>query len=173
MAEAKNTKKIVSIVSAVSLVVALIVIGVLVLLSKGGDTGPKDPNGDPLYPKASDVASVEYLHRAGLDETTGFALEEKELTDADEIEAFLDTLKAAKLRDPTEKERTSLDYTGAVEMFTLKMKDGDDQSLLMMGKSISINNDNGNYFYMTDDLDLSSLTKDFKDMDIAGKLASE
>lgn len=172
MADANNTKKIVSIVSAASLVVALIVIGALVLLNRSGYSGPTDEDGNPLYPKASAVTRIEYLHRPALSEKKGLAIEERELTDEDGIETFLDTLEAAELRTPTDEERAALDYTGAVEMFTFKMKDGDDQTLLMMGDSISINNEYGNYFYMTDGIDLSALTGDFEETDLASQVVT-
>lgn len=169
----RNGKKIAIIVASVLIILALIAAAlVLVLRNNGGDTGPKDENGDPLYPKTSDVSTIEYLHRPGLQAKGNLVIDEKELTDKEAIGTFLDTLKTIPLTDPTEKDRANIDYTGDVEMFTLKLEDGNDDTLLIMGDSISINNEYGNYFYMTEGLDLKSLTKDFVKMDIAGKLAS-
>ncbi len=172
MANSKNKSKAVIIAVAGVLILALIAAAVVLVVKNGGDSGPEDANGNPLYPKASDVTEIEYLHRGGLDEEDTLAIDEKELTDADAIEAFLTQLKETELRDPTDKDRAAIDYTSAVEMFTLKMKKGNDITLLLMNDSISINNDYGNYFYMTDGIDLKTLTKDFVAMDISDKLAS-
>ena len=172
MPETNNKKKIAIIAVAVVLILALVAAAVALVLRNAGDNGPEDANGNPLYPKASDIASVEYLHRDGIDGQSGIAIEEKELTDPAAIESFLAQLKALALRDPTEKERASIDYTADVEMFTLKQKKGNDIVLLIMGDSIGINNEYGNYFYMTDGLDLKALTKDFGAMDLSDKLVS-
>ena len=39
-----------------------------------------------------------------------------------------------------------------------------------MGKTISITNEYGNYFYKADDLDLEDLTQDFEAMDLSSKI---
>ena len=166
-AKPKNTKKIAIIVVAAVLVVAVIAAAVVLLLKNSGNVGPKDPNGDPLFPKASAVTSVEYLHRGGID--SGVSLAEKELTDEAGIEVFLDQLKAMEYLEPTDEDRASVDYTGDVEMLTLKKEKGEDV-LLIMGKTISITNEYGNYFYKTDDIDLKTLTKDFEAMDLSSKI---
>lgn len=162
-----NTKKIAIIAVAAVLILAVIAAAVALVLKNSGNVGPKDPNGDPLFPKAKNVTSVEYLHRGGID--SGIAIAEKELTDEAAIEVFLDELKALELKEPTDKDRAAVDYTADVEMFTLKKKEGDDV-LLIMGKTISITNEYGNYFYKTDDIDLKTLTKDFEAMDLSSKI---
>ena len=166
-AKPKNKKKIAIIAVAAVLVVALIAAAVVLVLKNSGNVGPKDENGDPLFPKASAVTSVEYLHRGGID--SGVTIAEKELTDPATIETFLDGLKGLTLEDPTEKDRASVDYTGDVEMFTVKRDKGDDVYLIM-GNTISITNEYGNYFYKTEDLDLETLTKDFVKMDLSTKI---
>lgn len=166
-AKPKNTKKIAIIAVAAVLVLALIAAAVVLVVKNSGNVGPKDENGDPLFPKASAVTSVEYLHRGGID--SGISLAEMELTDEAGIEAFLDQLKAMELQTPTDKDRESVDYTGDVEMFTLKKEKGEDV-LLVMGKTISITNEYGNYFYKTDDFDLETLTKDFEAMDLSARI---
>lgn len=166
-AKPKNKKKIAIIAVAAVLVVALIAAAVVLVLKNSGNVGPKDENGDPLFPKASAVTSVEYLHRGGID--SGVTIAEKELTDPAAIETFLDGLKSLTLEDPTEKDRASVDYTGDVEMFTVKRDKGDDVYLIM-GNTISITNEYGNYFYKTEDLDLETLTKDFVKMDLSTKI---
>ena len=166
-AKPKNTKKIAIIVVAAVLVVAVIAAAVVLVLKNSGNVGPKDPNGDPLFPKASAVTSVEYLHRGGID--SGVSLAEKELTDEAGIEAFLDQLKAMEYLEPTDEDRASVDYTGDVEMLTLKKEKGEDV-LLIMGKTISITNEYGNYFYKCNDIDIEALTKDFVAMDLSGKI---
>lgn len=167
-AKSGKTKKAIIIAVAAVLILAVIAAAVVLIVKNSGNTGPKDPNGDPIFPKASDVTSVEYLHRGGVD--SGVAIVEKELTGEENIEAFLDQLKAMELQEPTDKDRASVDYTADVEMFTLKRKDGDDV-LLVMGKTISINNQYGNYFYKTDDFDLKGFTKNFEKMDLSAKIA--
>ena len=162
-----NKKKIAIIAVAAVLILAVIAAAVALVLKNSGNVGPKDPNGDPLFPKASAVTSVEYLHRGGID--SGVSIAEKELTDPAAIEVFLDELKALELKEPTDKDRAAVDYTADVEMFTLKKKEGDDV-LLIMGKTISITNEYGNYFYKTDDIDLKTLTKDFEAMDLSSKI---
>ncbi len=162
-----NKKKIAIIAVAAVLILAVIATAVALVLKNSGNVGPKDPNGDPLFPKAKNVTSVEYLHRGGID--SGIAIAEKELTDEAAIEVFLDELKALELKEPTDKDRAAVDYTADVEMFTLKKKEGDDV-LLIMGKTISITNEYGNYFYKTDDIDLKTLTKDFEAMDLSSKI---
>lgn len=166
-AKKTNKKKIAIIAVAAVLVLAIIAAAVVLVLKNSGNVGPKDPNGDPLFPKAKAVTSVEYLHRGGID--TGIALAEKELTDEAAIEVFLDKLKALDLQEPTDKDRAAVDYTGDVEMFTLK-KEGGENVLLIMGKTISITNEYGNYFYKADDLDLEDLTQDFEAMDLSSKI---
>lgn len=174
MAEPKTNKKKIAIgaVAAVLIVAILAAVIVLVTRNGGGAGGPEDSNGNPLYPKASDVTSVEYLHRGGLDSESGLAIDEKELTDKEGIQDFIEQLKALEIREPTDKERTTLDYSADVEMFTLNRKDGGEDTLLVMDGSISINNQYGNFFYMTDDLDLAALTANFGAMDYSDKLAS-
>ena len=172
MAEANPKKKIALIAVAGVLILALLAAAVVLVLRNGGDRGPEDANGNPLYPRASDVTSVEYLHRDGLDNSAGLAIEEQELTDPAAIKAFLEQMKAVELREPTDKDRASVDYTAAVEMFTLKREKDNDVVLLVMGDSLSINNENGNFFYMTDGLDLKALTKDFEAMDLSNKIVS-
>ena len=162
----KTNKKKIAII-AVAAVLVLAIIAAAVVLKNSGNVGPKDPNGDPLFPKAKAVTSVEYLHRGGID--TGIALAEKELTDEAAIEVFLDKLKALDLQEPTDKDRAAVDYTGDVEMFTLKKEEGENV-LLIMGKTISITNEYGNYFYKADDLDLEDLTQDFEAMDLSSKI---
>lgn len=168
-AKSNKTKKAIIIAVAAVLILAIIAAAVVLVVKNSGNVGPKDENGDPLYPKASAVTDIEYIHRGGID--SGVALVEKELTDPDAIEEFLDNMKAIELREPTDKDRASVDYTADVEMFTLKTKDGD-VVLLIMGKTISINNQYGNYFYKTDDgFDLKGLTKKFEKMDLSAKIA--
>ncbi|MBO4382479.1 MAG: hypothetical protein J5847_00130 [Clostridia bacterium] len=169
----KSPKK--AIIIAVAAVLALAVIGaaVALILTRNADNGPEDDKGNPLYPKASSVESVEYLHRDGIDSLSGIGLAEKELTEPEDIASFLEQLKAVELKTPTDEDRTSLDYTADVEMFTLKVKDKNDVTLLIMGDSLSINNEYGNFFYMTDGLDLKTLTKDFTAMDLSAKVASD
>ncbi|MBQ5579959.1 MAG: hypothetical protein IIT43_01715, partial [Clostridia bacterium] len=111
-AKPKNKKKIAIIAVAAVLVLALIAAAVVLVLKNSGNVGPKDENGDPLFPKASAVTSVEYLHRGGID--SGVSIAEKELTDPAAIEVFLDGMKALTLEEPTEKDRASVDYTGDV-----------------------------------------------------------
>lgn len=166
-AKPNNKKKIAIIAVAAVLILAVLAAAVVLVVKNSGNVGPKDENGDPLFPKASAVTSVDYLHRGGID--SGIALAEKELTDEAAIEVFLDELKAMELQEPTDKDRASVDYTGDVEMFTLKGKDSDDV-LLIMGKTISITNQYGNYFYKTDDIDLETLTKDFEEMDLSARI---
>lgn len=168
----KSPKK--AIIIAVAAVLALAVIGaaVALILTRNGDNGPEDDKGNPLYPKTSSVESVEYLHRDGIDNLSGIGLAEKELTEPEAIKAFLEQLKAVELKTPTDEDRTSLDYTDDVEMFTLKVKDKNDVTLLIMGDSLSINNEYGNFFYMTDGIDLKALTKDFTAMDLSARVAS-
>lgn len=170
----KNGKKIAIIVASVLVILAIIAAAVVLLLKGSGYTGPKDPDGNPLYPKASEVTSVEYLHRPGLDGKTGLSIVEKDLTDPAGIEAFLEGLGAVTLKDPTDTDREEIDYAGDVEMFTFK-RDGDkgDVTLLIMGKSLSINNDYGSYFYMMEGFDQKALTKDFEEIDLSSKLASQ
>lgn len=168
-AKTGKTKKIILIAVAALLVVAIIVAAVVLVLKNSGNVGPKDENGDPLFPKASAVTSVEYLHRGGID--SGVSLAEKELTDEEGIKVFVDKLKALELKEPTDEDRAAVDYTGDVEMFTLKTEDGDNV-LLIMGKTISITNQYGNYFYKTDDgFDLDDLTQGFEKMDLSAKIA--
>ena len=76
-AKPKNKKKIAIIAVAAVLVLALIAAAVVLVLKNSGNVGPKDENGDPLFPKASAVTSVEYLHRGGID--SGVSIAEKEL----------------------------------------------------------------------------------------------
>ena len=166
-AKPKNKKKIAIIAVAAVLVLALIAAAVVLVLKNSGNVGPKDENGDPLFPKASAVTSVEYLHRGGID--SGVSIAEKELTDPAAIEVFLDGMKALTLEEPTEKDRASVDYTGDVEMLTVRKEEGEDVYLIM-GKTISITNEYGNYFYKTDDIDLKTLTKDFEAMDLSSKI---
>lgn len=166
----KNKKLIIGIVAA-ALVLVLAVVGILLVVLKSGD-GPKDPDGNPLFPKSSTVSSVEYLHRGGLNGKTGVSLEERELTKAEDIDAFLNNLKGLTFTDPTDKDRESIDYAGDVEMFTLNNKEGREDTILIMGKSISINNEYGNYFYMAEDLNLKDLTKDFVETDLAEKVVN-
>lgn len=167
--EKKTSKKKIAILAvAAVLILAVIAATVVLIVKNSGNVGPKDPNGDPLFPKAKAVTSVEYLHRGGID--SGIAIAEKELTDEAAIEAFLDQLKAMELQEPTDKDRAAVDYTADVEMFTLKKKEGE-SVLLVMGKTISITNEYGNYFYKTDDIDLEELTKDFVPMDLSSKIS--
>lgn len=167
--EKKTSKKKIAILAvAAVLILAVIAAAVVLIVKNSGNIGPKDPNGDPLFPKAKAVTSVEYLHRGGID--SGIAIAEKELTDEAAIEAFLDQLKAMELQEPTDKDRAAVDYTADVEMFTLKKKEGE-SVLLVMGKTISITNEYGNYFYKTDDIDLEELTKDFVPMDLSSKIS--
>ena len=77
------------------------------------------------------------MHRGGID--SGVSIAEKELTDPAAIEVFLDGMKALTLEEPTEKDRASVDYTGDVEMLTVKKEEGEDVYLIM-GKTISITN---------------------------------
>ena len=166
----KNKAWIIGIAAAV--VVAILAVAIVLITRSGGaETGPEDPNGNPLYPKASAVTEVEYLHRGGLNSESGIAIDEKELTEDAYIEDFLEQLKAVTLREPTEEDRTSLDYTTDVEMFTLKRKDAED-TILIMDDSITINNEYGNYFYMTEDIDLETLTEHFTAIDYSDKLVS-
>lgn len=167
-----KTKRNVIIAVAAVLILALIGAAAALVLHSSGNTGPTDANGDPLFPKASAVKSIEYLHRGGLNGDEGITIEEKDLSDPDAIDAFLAQMKALPLTDPTDKDRASVDYTADVEMFTLKLKDGKDDVLLLMGDTLSINNEYGNYFYMTDRPDLGTLTKDFEDIDLSDKVAS-
>ena len=172
MSEQNKKSKKIAIIAVAAVVILALIAAAVVLVVKNGDKGPVDENGDPLYPKASSVSSVEYLHRGGLDSKKGLSLDEKELTKAEDIAAFLEELKAVELVDATEKDRASVDYTADVEMFTLKKADGQDDTILLMGKTISINNEYGNYFYVAKGLDLKSLTKNFQAMDYSSKLAS-
>ena len=169
-AKPKNKKKIAIIAVAAVLVLALIAAAVVLVLKNSGNVGPKDENGDPLFPKASAVTSVEYLHRGGID--SGVSIAEKELTDPAAIEVFLDGMKALTLEEPTEKDRASVDYTGAGEIPTPKKEEGEDVYLIM-GKTISITNEYGNYFYKASDLDIETLTKDFVQMDLSAKVAAQ
>lgn len=169
-AKKTNKKKIAIIAVAAVLVLAIIAAAVVLVLKNSGNVGPKDPNGDPLFPKAKAVTSVEYLHRGGID--SGIAIAEKELTDEAAIEVFLDKLKALELQEPTDEDRAAVDYTGDVEMFTLKKEEGENV-LLIMGKTISITNEYGNYFYKASDLDIETLTKDFVQMDLSAKVAAQ
>lgn len=171
-AKKTNTKKVVIIAVSAILILALIAAAVILIVRNSGEKGPLDPNGNPLFPKTSDITSVEYLHRGGLEQKQTLAISEQELTGKENIEDFLGQLKDLELRDPTDKERASIDYASDVEMFTLKGKDDTDRTLLMMGDSISISNEYGNFFYMTEDLDIESLTANFERMDLSGKLAS-
>lgn len=166
--KSSKTKKAIIIAVSAVLIVAIVVVAVVLITRSSGKVGPKDKDGNPLYPKASDVTSIEYLHRGGI--RSGTSLDDKELTDTDAIEDFLDQMKAIPLSEPTDKDRASVDYTGDVEMFTLDTKDGD-VVLLIMGKTISITNQYGNYFYKTDGFHLKSLTKNFKETDMEAKLA--
>lgn len=162
-------KKIAIISVAVVLIVAVLAGAIFLVINRfPGDKGPTDADGNPIYPKASEVTSVEYLHRGGLD--SDISIESRELSDAEGIEDFLSQLKAVELREPTDKDRAAVDYTGDVEMFTFKTE-GNDVVLLIMGDTISINNDYGSYFYVTDGFDLDTMTKNFEEMDISAKLA--
>lgn len=167
-----NTKKVVIIAVSAVLILALIAAAVVLVVKNNGEKGPEDPNGNPLFPKASDVTSVEYLHRGGLDEKQALAISEMELTGKENIEDFLSQLKALELREPTDKERASVDYAADVEMFTLKCKDDIDRTVLIMGDSISISNENGNFFYMEKGLNLEDLTYNFEKMDLSSKISS-
>ena len=69
-------------------------------------------------------------------------------------------------------DRASVDYTGDVEMLTVKKEEGEDVYLIM-GKTISITNEYGNYFYKASDLDIETLTKDFVQMDLSAKVAAQ
>ncbi|MBP5272984.1 MAG: hypothetical protein ILO43_08510, partial [Clostridia bacterium] len=160
-AKKTNTKKVVIIAVSAILILALIAAAVILVVKNSGEKGPLDPNGKPLFPKTSDITSVEYLHRGGLEQKQFLAISEKELTGKENIEDFLHQLKQLELRSPTDKDRASIDYAADVEMFTLKGKDGQDDTLLLMGDSISISNENGNFFYMTDGFDVDELTANF------------
>lgn len=167
-----NTKKAVIIAVSAVLILALIAAAVVLIVKNNGEKGPLDPGGNPLFPKASDVTSVEYLHRDGLKGKQTLAIAEKELTGKENIEDFISQLKALELRDPTDKDRASVDYAADVEMFTLKCKDNTDRTLLIMGDSISITNENGNFFYMMEGLNLEDLTYNFEQMDLSSKISS-
>ena len=105
-AKKTNKKKIAIIAVAAVLVLAIIAAAVVLVLKNSGNVGPKDPNGDPLFPKAKAVTSVEYLHRGGID--TGIALAEKELTDEAAIEVFLDGMKALTTQYGISPERLTI-----------------------------------------------------------------
>ncbi len=165
----KSKGKLIAIISIAVILIAAIVAGAIVLVTRNSeDKGPTDADGNPIYPSASDVTSVEYLHRGGLD--SDISIESYELEDEEGIADFIAQLKAIELRDPTDEDRAAVDYTADVEMFTLKTS-GNDVVLLIMGDTISINNDYGSYFYITDGFDMDTLTKSFDEMDIAAKLA--
>lgn len=172
MSEQNNKGKKIAIIVVSVVAILAIIAAAVVLVLKNADKGPVDENGDPLFPKASNVTSVEYLHRGGLDNKNGLALDDKELTGEENIAAFFEALGEVEYVEATDKDRAAVDYTADVEMFTLKKKKGNDDTILLMGKTISINNEYGNYFYVAKGLDLDTLTKDFEAMDYSSKLAS-
>lgn len=172
MSEQNNKGKKIAIIVVAVVAILAIIAAAIVLVTKNGDKGPADADGNPYYPKASNVTSVEYLHRGGLDSKKGLSLEDKELTNPEGIDAFLEELKTVELVEATDKDRAAVDYTADVEMFTLKLKEGNDDTILLMGDTISINNEFGNYFFVAKGLDLKTLTKDFEATDVESKLSS-
>ena len=165
----RNTKKLIAIIVAAVLVVALIVVGVVFALKKNNSAeGPFADNGEPLYPATSSVTEVEYLHRGGVNMTTGVDMDEKELTDKKDIQTFMDELRAVTLKEATDEDRAAVDFNGDVDMFTISSKDGTDVYVLIMGSTLSV----GSNFYVTEGLDLEELTKNFGAMDYSDKLVS-